>query len=67
MQKFKVGDLILVLNAWDARAVGTVTKIVEHCFIIDDPYPYKVKIEGSTRAHTWADGIVATELLKALT
>ena len=65
MPKLKVGDLILVQNAWDARAIGTVTKIVEHCFIIDDPFPYRVKIEGC-KGHTWVDGIRATDLLKAL-
>jgi hypothetical protein len=65
MQNIKIGEFILVLNSWDIRAIGTVAKVLEYCYVIDDPCPYRVEIEG-TIAHTWADGIRATELLKAL-
>ena len=65
MPKFKIGELILVQRAWDTRAIGTVTKVLAYCEILDDPYPYRVKIEGH-REHTWVDGTHATELLKAL-
>lgn len=65
MQKIKIGEFILVQNAWDIRAIGTVAKVLEYCYIIDDPCSYRVEIEG-TIAHTWVDGTPATELIKAL-
>ena len=65
MPKFKVGDFIFVLKAWNSVAVGKVYQILEHCAIDDDEFPYRVRITGNTK-HTWVGGIRATELLKAL-